>query len=362
MEKYQQYWLMAAQNFYGFNTKWFYQKILPYQFDIEKALANRAFADRSPLIQNIDQKIINMVNKWLENKENSLINFPDKNYPAKLREIASPPLLLFCKGNLALLNARQMAIVGSRKPSFKALKNTKLFSRLLVENGFVITSGFAYGIDTAAHLAALEAKGHTIAVLGNGIEHIYPRENEKLYQQICQNDGLIISEFPLFMPPKATNFPQRNRIISALSDGVLVIEAALKSGSLITARFALEQNREIFALPADLDNQNALGTNLLIQHGAKLVTKVEDVLEELPFMMPTNLPIAKAGDEHSLEQTISVIDPEEKMIIDAIQNNYSSIDELMLKTGLSFSQISNRLLSLEEKNMLIFADNRYYLK
>ncbi len=210
-----------------------------------------------------------------------IILFSDENYPKLLREISDPPPILTVKGRLEFLNRFSIAIVGPRNASFNGALFAKKISRELGENGLLIISGLARGIDAAAHEAAL-ASG-TVAVIAGGINHIYPKENTALYHKICEQ-GLLISESPFNAPPKGGNFVQRNRIISGMSLGVVVVEASLRSGSLVTARFGAEQGREIFAVPGSPFDPRCLGTNRLIKQGAKLTETVEDILEEIPSL------------------------------------------------------------------------------
>jgi len=207
------------------------------------------------------------------------IDIFDYEYPLLLKEIDNPPLLLYILGDRKALNKFLFAIVGSRKPTAYGVSVAKDFSCKLSSLGAVIVSGLARGIDTSAHQAAV-VNGESVAVLGSGLLNIYPRENKTLFRKIIQN-GAVVSEFPLLTSPLRENFPRRNRIVSGLSKGVLVVEAALKSGALITARLACEQNREVFAIPGKIDSLLSKGTNVLIKEGAKLVDSLEDILEEL---------------------------------------------------------------------------------
>ncbi len=210
-----------------------------------------------------------------------IVLFCEENYPKLLREIPDPPPLFTAKGRLEFLNRPAIAIVGPRNASFNGVLFAKKIARELGENNFLIVSGMARGIDAAAHDATINLG--TIAVIAGGINHIYPKENTELYHKICQQ-GLVISESPFNAPPKGGNFVQRNRIISGLSLGVVVVEASLRSGSLVTARFGVEQGREIFAVPGSPLDPRCLGTNRLIKQGAKLTENVEDILEEISLL------------------------------------------------------------------------------
>ncbi len=211
-----------------------------------------------------------------------VIPFQDPRYPARLKEIYDPPLLLYALGRTELLNSHQMALVGTRRPSQYGRAVAERLGKEMCASGLTVVSGMARGIDAAAHRGALAAGGATAAVLGTGADHAYPRENRKLYEEI-QAAGVVVSEFPMGTTPFPQNFPLRNRIISGMSYGVLVIEAAQYSGSLITARLALEQGREVMATPGNITNKQSWGPNLLIKDGAKLIQEAADILEELPL-------------------------------------------------------------------------------
>lgn len=209
------------------------------------------------------------------------INQKSKHYPERLRNIDSPPKELYCLGNIALLEHKSIAIIGSRKYSQYGKRAAKDFASALAKQEICIVSGLAKGIDGFAHRACIEAGGETIAVLGGGLDKMYPKENETLFHEIIAKGGLVVSEYPLGTPPKKQHFPARNRIISGLSDGVLVIEARKNSGTNITVDFALEQGKDVFALPGNIYANTSNGTNFLMKEGAIPVTCVEDVLNEI---------------------------------------------------------------------------------
>ena len=219
--------------------------------------------------------------RWLEQPERSLLMWDDPAYPGLLAELNDAPPLLFVAGDARLLEQPQLAMVGSRRASKPGLDTARAFARSLAGGGFVITSGLALGIDGAAHGGALEAGGATVAVLGTGLEHIYPQRHVGLAASIVSQGGALVSELPLHSPPQASNFPRRNRIISGLSLGVLVVEASPSSGSLITARLAAEQGREVYAIPGSIHHPGARGCHQLIREGATLVESVEDILQAL---------------------------------------------------------------------------------
>ncbi|MDC7828866.1 MULTISPECIES: DNA-processing protein DprA [Pseudomonas] len=236
-----------------------------------------ADARRSPATrERVDQALA-----WLEGPERHLLCLGDKRYPALLAEIADPPPLLFVEGRVELLERPQLALVGSRQASAQGLDNARRFAHSLAAAGFCITSGLALGIDGAAHQGALDAGGGTVAVLGTGLRQLYPRRHLGLARRLLAEGGALVSELPLDCTPQAANFPRRNRIISGLSLGTLVVEASPSSGSLITARLAAEQGREVFALPGSIHHPGARGCHQLIREGAQLVEGVEHILEAL---------------------------------------------------------------------------------
>ena len=218
---------------------------------------------------------------WAQRPGNHIITVKDPSYPVLLKEIPNPPILLFVSGDIRLLQAPQIAIVGSRHPTASGLATATIFAQELAQAGLVITSGFAVGIDAASHRGAIAAAQKTIAVMGTGLQQLYPPQHKNLANKILDSGGVLLTEFPLDSRGKAWHFPLRNRIISGLSIGTLVVEAAIRSGSLITARLANEQGREVFAVPGSIYNPVAHGCHYLLGQGAKLVVQSADVLEEL---------------------------------------------------------------------------------
>jgi len=276
----------------------------------------------------------------------TLLTLNDDLYPRILKAIYDPPPILYIKGKLQEKDSLSLSIVGSRSASAYGKDITRRFARSLTQRGFTIVSGLARGIDTAAHKGALKAGGRTLAVLGSGIDVIYPWENNTLAENIAQN-GAIISEFPFGTPPEAAHFPSRNRIISGLSLGTVIIEASFRSGSLITARLALEQGREVFAVPGNVDSPWSKGTNRLIKEGAKLIMDPEDIIEEvLPQYERPGRPEDRKPSE-PIELT-----PESQKILDLIEANPVHIDTLIQKSGLPSGQVSSLLLDLELKSLV----------
>jgi len=272
-----------------------------------------------------------------------LISIDDARYPVNLKNIPGAPILLYVKGKLEEMDRMAVAIVGSRRASYYGLNLAQKFGGELSVQGLTIVSGMARGIDTAAHNGALKAGGRTIAIIGSGFNYIYPEENKELAEEISRH-GAVISEFSVDMPPKKENFPRRNRIISGLSLGTLVVEASRNSGAIITADFALEQGREVFALPGKVDTMSAYGTNELIKQGARLVTCAEDILEEFGM-----------GPEIVLDTQIPMkedICSKESILYGLITADPVTIDELAEKSNLSIPCLSELLLEMRLKKQI----------
>lgn len=276
----------------------------------------------------------------------------DHDYPDMLRSIYDPPYLFYYRGRLEILDEFCISVVGSRVASNYGRVQARRFGNELARQGMAVVSGMARGIDTEAHLGALEAEGKTVAVLGSGLDVVYPPENRKLYERIGAL-GLVISEFPLHTRPEPGNFPARNRTISGLSRGVLVVEAQIRSGALITADFALEQGREVFAIPGPVNSKNSAGTNQLIKQGACLVTCIDDILEDFGLL---DRPAARQG-ELSFE-----LDPEESLFLENMGTEAVHFDVLTASTALSIGQLSTMLLKLELKGIIRAVPGNYYVK
>src|SRR6266498_415654 len=286
----------------------------------------------------------------------------DGVYPALLREIYDPPITLYVKGAWSeCLEQPCVAIVGSRKCSTYGQNAASMLARDLAQRGVTIVSGFARGIDAAAHRGALEAAGRTVAVLGTGLDQSYPREHKKLAEEILDRGGALVTQFPLTTPPVSENFPYRNRVISGLSLGVLVVEAAENSGSLITARLAMEQNREVFAVPGNITSRNSFGTNYLIKGaGAKLVQQWQDVAAELPseiaaqLLPPPSKKSKKKGElVDQLQLTPSDLSDHERTIFKLLSTDTpQQIDALAESTKLSITQLTSALLALEMRELI----------
>jgi len=295
---------------------------------------------------------------WQQRPGNRIITCADSLYPTLLKEIVDPPPLLFVQGQVEALIRQQVAVVGSRNPSPDGSNNTHAFARDLSHHGFTITSGLALGVDTSAHRGALAANGATIAVMGTGPDHRYPRQNRVLADKIIEN-GALVSELPLGTPPLAENFPRRNRIISGMSLGVLVTEAALRSGSLITARSALEQGREVFAIPGSIHNPLARGCHALLRDGAKLVESTEDITEELGAL---STPGPHQSATEPTELFSKPLTHKEEKVLTHIGFDPNSIDLLVERTGLTAEELSAILLVLELHNYVKTTPGGHYMR
>jgi len=278
---------------------------------------------------------------WLDHAERHLVAWDDADYPRLLREIPDPPILLYVVGRRALLMTPQVAIVGSRNPTPAGRENATAFAQSLATAGITVTSGLALGVDGAAHRGALTAGAPTIAVAGTGLDRVYPARHRELAHEIAQQ-GALVSEFPPGTPPRPENFPVRNRIISGLSLGTLVVEAAIQSGSLITARLATEQGREVFAIPGSIHAPQARGCHALIRQGAKLVETAQDILEELG-------PLAHVAESITPLQRHNFLPTDERMsfLLDHMGYDPVTVDTLIERSGLTPDTVSSMLLHME---------------
>jgi DNA processing protein len=303
--------------------------------------------EKCAAIASPDDTAIEAALRWLEGGAHHIVTWGGDDYPEVFRQIAGPPLLLYVNGDVDALHLPALAIIGSRNPTHGGIRNAHDFAKHLAGRGFTIVSGMAQGIDAAAHEGALEAGGRTVAFLGTGIDRVYPPRNRELAHAIACN-GALVSEYPLGAPPERWRFPERNRLISGLSLGVLVVEAARRSGSLITARLAGDQGREIFALPGSIHNPLARGCHRLIRQGAKLVETADDIVAELGPLTG------------HLGQTI---DDEYAELRQFLSHDPVSIDELKKRSGLTIEQLSSMLLILElHGEVESLSGGRYALK
>lgn len=272
----------------------------------------------------------------------------DPEYPSNLREIYDPPLLLYVLGKLLDRDDKGIAVVGSRETSNYGMETAKKLSYQMAYSGVTVISGLARGIDTAAHQGALAAKGRTVAVIGAGLNEIYPPENQALADKIIESGSAVVSEFPMNAKPIPQNFPMRNRIVSGMSVGTLVVEADMKSGALITARMALDQGKLLFAVPGRIDSLRSRGCHQLIKQGAKLVEDAGDVMSEFEFLFG-GLSLVQ-GEKPSLPR--AELSPEEKQIFDLLENDELDIDTLISKSNLPSPKVSATLLGLELKRLV----------
>ena len=324
--------------------------------DIFGAAENIIKATRTELCESLGVKVgdkvydaidgfnFSIIDTRLKTQGITALTLVDAQYPQRLKKISDPPLVLFCKGKTLHDNARSIAIVGARKATGYGLLNARKIARELAEAGLLVVSGMAYGIDSEAHRGALEANGGTTAVLGSGVDVCYPASHVGLYNSIVLQ-GSVVSEFIPGTKPYAGNFPARNRIISALADSVFVVEAAAGSGTLITVDFALEQGKDVFALPGNVGQTNSEGTNRLIQQGAKLIIKAEDILEE-----------------YGLRNIQRVAPSEEDALLNLIGQRLLAFDDLLYESGLSVEVLQSKLILLELAGKIVRQGDVVYLR
>ena len=307
---------------------------------------------KNPNLEQLEKEL-----EWSEQPGNHLLCYDDNAYPVLLRQTANHPPLLYVSGNIDLLSNPQIAIVGSRNCSPGGAKTALDFASYLSRSGLTITSGMANGIDAQAHLGALASTGQTIAVIGTGLDRIYPAANKQLAYDIHEH-GLLVSEFPLGTGPRSENFPRRNRIISGLSLATLVVEATGRSGSLITAHQAIEQGREVFAIPGSIHNPQARGCHKLIRDGARLVEKASDIIDELGSLLGF---IAEQQEEIGKSDTIH-LDPESQKLLNAIGFDPVTSDELVERSGLTIDKLSSMLVVLELNDFIQSAPGGCYVR
>ena len=297
--------------------------------------------------------------RWAESEQISLIDAASPRYPPLLAQAAAAPALLYVKGHVCRLSSAQLAMVGSRNPTQPGARTARAFAGYLSAAGLTITSGLAAGIDAASHEGALENGGATIAVLGTGLDAIYPRPHRALAARIGAQ-GALVSEYPPGAPPLRANFPRRNRIISGLSLGTLVVEAARHSGSLITARLAGEQGREVFAIPGCIHNPLARGCHALIRNGAKLVESADDILSELKLNVKKQNLIRPTGGRVGSANAVSTLDKDYKILLDALGFEPASPDALVERTGFPSQSVASMLLFLELEDVVgLHSGGRY---
>jgi DNA processing protein len=322
-----------------------------------------ALCDPTPVLM---QQVIDATLAWAGQPDNHVLALGDAAYPAALLTIPDPPPVLYAKGRIELLARPSIAIVGSRNATAQGMQNAERFARALSDAGLTVVSGLALGIDAAAHQGACNAlpgAGSTVAITGTGLDLVYPARHRTLAHRIAEH-GCLLSEYPLGTPAIAANFPRRNRLISGLSLGTLVVEAALQSGSLITARSALEQGREVFAIPGSIHSPLAKGCHGLIRQGAKLVESAQDIIEELRWRpaclrSPTSVGDGSAGGVDAGDHHVPEI-PAVVSLLEAAGHDTVSVDELSARSGMQTAEVQATLLSMElEGRMERLPDGRY---
>ena len=311
----------------------------------EKLALTLSSAPDDPIREQIDTTL-----EWCKHPGNQVLTFADANYPSSLLTIADPPPVLYVKGRAELLNRKSIAMVGSRNATLQGIQNARRFAHVLSTAGLTVVSGLALGIDGAAHEGALSeiaTEGSTVAVTGTGLDLVYPAKHRELAHQIAVH-GCLVSEYPLGTPGIASNFPRRNRIISGLSQGVLVVEAAAQSGSLITARSALEQGRDVFAIPGSIHSPLSKGCHQLIRQGAKLVESAQDILEEIHIQStplkekfsPPHVAVNTAANSVNVSALTN-------QLLHAAGHDPVSVDELAARTSMTMAEVQASLLELE---------------
>ena len=347
-------------------------------------------ADRLAAVESISPEIARRIVAWREYADLAaeqalmdaagvhVITAQSDAYPAMLRSIHDPPVVLYVWGKLEATDSRAVGVVGSRQSSFYGTETSKKLSYQLASAGYTIISGLARGIDTAAHQGALAANGRTVGVLGCGLSQIYPPENFTLAERIADGHGAIISEFPMSVTPDRTTFPMRNRIISGCSMGVLVIEAGLQSGALISANQAADQGRTVFAVPGPIDRPSSQGSNRLIQQGAKLVMGAEDILEELTALPGLHTldarasPVLRRSESATPPPAVKLVEaarpilaklkPEEQAVYDAVELDETPVDLVISKCGLPTPVVSSTLFTLELKKLIKQLPGKHYVR
>jgi DNA processing protein len=289
----------------------------------------------------------------MQHKGIVVLTAADADFPCSLKSFEDSPVVLYIKGDIACLDQRSLALVGSRAASYYGIKSARIFAQSFTQAGLMVVSGLARGIDTAAHQGSLEAGGTTVAVIGCGFNYMYPKENYPLMEKISRN-GAVVSEFACGMPPLRQNFPWRNRIISALSLATVVIEAGSKSGALITADYALAQNKDVFVLPSNIDNETALGSNRLIQDGARVALNPDDVISQVK---EDHVPLFSND-----KKPVLLLSDEQQQVYPHITCQPVHLDELVRRSGLSVSSLMNITLSLELKRAIRQLPGQYYVR
>jgi DNA processing protein len=366
------HYALVSQQLNNFTPK--FQRQLLEQAQTYRAIFEQAIDDFAepfhPLLQDLRHQYeratwrqsVDSIEQQSENCGAHIIPITSVDYPQQLKQIVGTPSLLYLRGNIENLHLPQIAVVGSRRMTRGGADNARAWSQYLAAGGFAITSGLALGVDGAAHRGALQAKGKTIAVMATGIDSIYPRSHLQLAEQIIDQGGTLITEFKPTTKPLATHFPSRNRIISGLSLGVLVVEAALRSGSLITARYALEQDREVFAIPGSIHNPQSRGCHHLIKQGAYLVERAEEIVEQLAGGLSALASNAEfSADKSRTEEAVPEpqLEADESQLLLSLGFDPKDMDSLVTEGLFSIADLSRLLVALEIKG-LIESQNGFY--
>ena len=329
-------------------------------YDMPVEQLTRLIAAKPKAITHVIKQVdLDTDHRWLTRPGHDLITIYDSRYPTLLREIYDPPIALFVKGNLSALQEPKVAMVGSRRPTPVGIQLTKTLSAGLTGLGVVVTSGMALGIDGAAHQAALDANASTIAVMACGLDQVYPARHCAMFNQIA-DQGCLISEYPLGVAPTRYRFPHRNRIVSGLCLGVVIIEAAQASGTLITARLAMEQNRQVMVVPGSALSSQYTGSHNLIQQGAAMVTEVEDILHVLAI--PLQFALAKYRCDSTVANTQSSVQCSDNTLVQFIQHDSTSLDEIIQASGLTSAEVSAMLLMLELEGVVAATNDGGYCR
>jgi len=343
------------------------RKLLEVFHEPQQVLA--AKRDQLRKVEGIGKEVVDQISNWesivdlpaelklVKDFGATVITQDSPSYPKPLREIHAPPIVLYVWGELEDRDHHAIGIIGARRTTHYGTESAKKLAYQIAYAGLTVISGLARGIDTAAHQGALAAKGRTIAVIGSGLSKLYPPENQALADKIRNGNGAIVSEFSMEVEPDLQTFPMRNRIISGWSHGVLVVEAGLNSGALITATQALEQGRSVYAVPGHINAPSAMGSNRLIQQGAKLVMSASDILDDLQILLPETRPSAEAA-----ARPLPPLSDDERLVFDAIDSSETPIDRIAAKSDLPSATVSSTLLRLELKRLVKQLPGKYFVK
>ena len=328
-----------------------------------------AKGDRLRKVEGIGKEVVDQIFNWesivdlpaelkrIKDFGATVITQASSQYPKLVREIHAPPIVLYVWGEIQERDHHAIGIIGARRTTYYGNESAKKLAYQLAYAGLTVISGLARGIETAAHQGAIAAKGRTIAVIGSGLSKLYPSENKALAEKICNGNGAVVSEFSMEIEPDRQTFPIRNRIISGWSHGILVVEAGANSGALITASQALEQGRAVYAVPGHINAPSAIGSNRLIQQGAKLVMDASDILDDLQILLPETKPSSQAA-----ARPLPLLSDEERRVYDAIEVTETPIDEIATKCNLPSATVSSTLLALELKRLVKQLPGKYFVR